>query len=44
MCALGNAQYELAQTAEINAENNKNDNSLGVFCEREKQSRKSGLV
>jgi hypothetical protein len=44
MCIIENAEYELAQTPAVNAENNNNDISLGAFCEREKQSRKSGLI
>ena len=44
LCDLENAEYELTQTAEINAENNDNDISLCTFCVRAKQSRKSGLI
>jgi hypothetical protein len=41
---LGNVEYELAETAKMNAENNNNDISLCAFCGREKQSRKSCLI
>jgi hypothetical protein len=44
MCDLGNADYEQAETAEINTENNNNDIFLRAFFQREKQSRKSGLI